>query len=373
MKKLFSLLMVCLLVVSVMPMVFAEEAEIGGDVDVDITTTCTAPEIFLDPTARVWNPNDQTIYTAGEYGLEVTNAYGEIGYEVSERGNYIFTGETITYYVAVYDEDGEDDIDPTNVQLLVGGIPVGSCAEVDMAALGITDTYLTDHFSLNEAYVTGTNDGDYEFYACTLIVQGAWSGEVPVSVEVTDTCGSTTVPSLWTDLLNFNPTLSLTLTGGPISFGSVEEGTTALSNTIYIANNATVGSGVIMDMYIASDDYFTDPINPGAICPTGNGIRYDQFSYYATKGSLDSGENNGITNVGLGEDTGICEAGADEFVTLPSHSGNIDDMCRVLDVDEDASFLTQGADMSFTFKLDVPTTCQGSFTGGSFHFVGRVV
>jgi len=71
-----------------------------------------------------------------------------------------------------------------------------------------------------------------------------------------------------------------------------------------------------MDMYIASDDYFTSS-DPNAICPTGNGIRYDRFSYWATKGSLNSGINNGAYD-GLSETS--CEAEDDEFTILPSHS-----------------------------------------------------
>ena len=46
------------------------------------------------------------------------------------RQNYVFTGETIDYYVLVNDTDGASDIG--NVQLTVGGIPVGLCAPVDI-------------------------------------------------------------------------------------------------------------------------------------------------------------------------------------------------------------------------------------------------
>lgn len=68
-----------------------------------------------------------------------------------------------------------------------------------------------------------------------------------------------------------------------------------------------------------------------------------------------------------------CAADPDEFTQLPSHSGEIGDMCRIINHEMAASSLIQGQSMSLTFQLDVPTPCEGSFTDGSFHFVGRVV
>ena len=64
--------------------------------------------------------------------------------------------------------------------------------------------------------------------------------------EASSSCTPQTVVSAETDLLNFNPTLALTLTGGPISFGTVAPGSTAISNTIYVGNDAEAGSGVVI-------------------------------------------------------------------------------------------------------------------------------
>jgi hypothetical protein len=422
MKKILTLMAIFLLTFGAMPVVFAEEAEIGGGIDVGVGGTCEAPEIFVDPTARIWNPNDQTFYTADEWGtviLSTEHPYafagyaGDSGYIVPERQNYVFTGETLTYYIAIYDEDGEADIVNANTQLLFDGIAVGACAPIAdgaiatalVANVGIVnkeeaDQYVNDHFSIpgdiavdfgGAVAVDGTEDDtDYKFFACTLIGQAGWTDEVAISVQTTDggdsACSATpnTVESLWSDLVNFNPTLGLTLTGGPIDFGAVEEGTTAVSSTVYVENTAEDGSGVMMDMYIAGDDYFTDPTpGSGALCPTGNGIHHSNFHYYATKGSLNSGDNDGVFD-GLGVTDGtddpwdaavleLCDADVDEFTRVPSHSGDIGDMCRMINAGRGDSFLAQGADMSVTLKLDVPATCQGDFTSGDFHFVGRVI
>ena len=379
MKKLFSVLASLILVLSMLPVVFAEEAEIGEGADIDVTEDCVPPIIYTDPTARVWNPNDQTIYTATAYGIPIPNVYGILGYSVPSRQNYAFTGETLTYIVAVYDEDGEEDID--EVTLLVDGDEVGSCAQLTEPIA--PDAYINDHFNIpydvdDEEYTFGVTDDLFNFYACTLIVQSGWTDQLEVSVRATDgdldVCAgsATTVESAWTDLINFNPELALALTGGPIEFGSVEPGSEAVSNTVYLENTAEEGSGVVMDMYIAADDYFTDPDTPTAICPTGNGIIYSNFRYYATKGSLNSGLNNNVFPV-LGETLPSCVADLDEFTPLPSDSGDIQDMCHIINWFPGGSLLTQGSEMSLTFKLSVPDPCEGHFTDGQFRFVGRVV
>ncbi|MFH1053823.1 MAG: hypothetical protein V1740_05400 [Candidatus Woesearchaeota archaeon] len=217
-----------------------------------------------------------------------------------------------------------------------------------------------------------------------MIAQSGWNTEKAVQVQVTDgALGNcmypNTVISSWSDWINFNPGLDIIFEGGPVDFGTVEAGTAAVSNTVYVRNAAENGSGVVMDMYLASDDYFTDPNNPNAICPTGNGIKFDQFRYYATKGSVNSGPNNNMFNnlathtSPFEECVDIQDGDWDEYVQLPSHSGDIKDMCHIINWIYEGSLLTQGSEMSVTFKLMVPAPCQGNFTQGQFHLVGRVV
>ena len=416
MKRLFSILAALVLVIAIMPFVIADGAEIGEGVDIDVAEDCVPPVIYVDPTARLWNPNDQTFYTAEEYGELIANVYNSsavelTGYNVPARQNYAFTGETLTYMVAVYDEDGEDDIDEVNLR--VDGNLVGSCMQIDDADMlanpGVDTDYINNHFNIpydvdDDLYGNGIANPDtqelFAFYACTLIVQNVWIDELEVSVQVTDgdldVCAATpnTVESRWNDLMNFNPELALDVTGD-IDFGTVEPGSEAISTTMYLLNDAEDGSGVVMDMYIASDDYFTDPTTPDAICPTGNGIRfYDEgadgvfgtdddtgFKYYATKGSINSGNNNAeFEGLGAGDGTGgpsvpgnDCESLVDEYTPLTSHSGHIEDMCRIINYLEQGSLLGQGSEMSITFKMTVPEPCEGHFTDGSFRFMGRVV
>lgn len=395
MKKLLTIMAVMMLLTSVMPLIVADGAGIGGGITVDVdepTPICHEPEIYIDHTARGWNPNDQTVYTADEYGNHIPSKYaGSIDedltdlyskYVVPDRQNYVFTGETMDYYVVVMDEDTDDDI--ASVNLYIGQNQVAPCAPVD---------YTPDE----DAFGVNYNGADGNTYICRLIVDSTWTTPNSITIKVDDDeeCDSGNATLIATgeiDWLNFNPSLAVSLDSTQINFGKVIPGETATSNAIKLKNDAEVGSGVVMDMYIASDDYFTDTNNPNSICGAGNGIRYDKFSYYATKGSINSGTNNAVEE-GLGAGDGspdregdICESNPDEFTTLTSYSGrgenngHIEDMCRIINTQKDASLLTQGASMSITFRLDLtdddvdtPEECHGNFNNGQFHFVGRAV
>lgn len=359
MKRILTLITATLLLLSFAPSVIAEGDDVSGDVSVSVGNE-HVPEVCTDSTQRSWFPNDQTIKIADIYGDYDINDYGYEFYELDARGDYVFTGETLSYYVVVADEDGEDNIE--EVVLRVNGYTAGSCVPLE-------DEYDSDSFDCD---LDDYSADEEQLYMCKLVVQSGWSGSTDINIMAFDEDGLSDT-STWTDRVVFNPPLSINLAGS-ISFGAVEPGESVTSNSVFLEN---VGSdGVVMDMYIASDDYFTDPdglVAGGpkpAVCGDGNGIPYTSFNYYATKGSLDSGENDN-NFPGLGDN--ICDADVDEYTPLPSHSGDIEDMCRIINHREEGSFLTQGQSMSLTFQLDVPEPCEGEFTDGQFHFVGRVV
>ena len=246
MKKLFSawiaMSIALVLTLFVMPIVLAEEFELGGGVNVDAGIDgCVPPEIYTDHTARGWYPNDQTRLTAGIYGaLEVGGKFNLTSptydrYTLSERMNYVFTGETLQYYVVVVDQNGDSDID--SVQLLVGGSPVGSCLDVGDDTFNDTVGVIAfkgENGLLLGEYPTGYNDLIMDSYVCTLIVASSMTTEAAVAIRVTDggeqVCElqPNIVDSIDTDLINFNPTLTLSLIGGPVDFGGVVSGSTAI-------------------------------------------------------------------------------------------------------------------------------------------------
>ena len=390
MKKLLSSLVMAFLLVGVfasISLVIADGDDVGigiGVITEQPTTTCYNSTIAMDNTARGWYPNDQTIYTSDIYGTPDAGGKYNCGVEYdryanSVRQNYVFAGETVDYYVLVSDSNGVNDID--NVQItLDDGTAIGACAAINLSGQGVPSCGVAyDAAAFGKAFDSATD----KVYICKFIVPQSppnWAkGEQEIRVQVTDGanlnlgCTPTTVELDEADKLYLNPTLSLKA-DGMVQFGTVSPGTVATSNSIYLENEniGQENSGVVMDVYIASDDYFTDSTTPGtALCPTGNGIKYDRFSYYATKGSLNSGANDN-QYYALGETDG-CKANDDEFTTLPSHSGEISDMCRIINWQNGGSLLTQGAEMSIKFRLSVPNPCVGNFDTGQFHFVGRVV
>ena len=85
-------MIITLLVLSVTPLVLAEEGDDDGDVDIPVEEPEEeCPEIYQDHTQRSWYPNDQTIYTATEYGTPYTNCYGDAYFDAdTNTWHYIY-------------------------------------------------------------------------------------------------------------------------------------------------------------------------------------------------------------------------------------------------------------------------------------------
>jgi hypothetical protein len=359
--------------------VSADEGDPGigsGNITINVTeppVICYDPEIYLDNTARGWNPKSSGKAIADYYGTLDAGGKYDCGsdhdrYFLPERQNYVFEGENLYYYVLIRDLNNVSDINSTWVS--VNDTLEQACTEINFSS---QCNISIDYSSFG---ITGFNATTDKTFFCTFTIKNETlrKGRMNVSISTQDKCNGTIVKSPQLDFINFNPSLSLTLTRfSTISFGTVTPGSIATSNSVYLKNSGDLGT--ILDIYIDSEDSFTDP-NPtnNTICPTGNGIKYDRFSYYATKGSINSGMNdNSWYGVGKSNSTGLCKTNQDEFTNLTSHSGNIGDMCRVINWAREGSFLTQGAEMSITFRLNVPNPCSGHFTNGQFYFVGKII
>jgi len=370
--------------------VFADNPVDGG-FDINVTLppqTCYAPEIYIDSTARGWHPDSLNLDISEVYGsfedggkyncTKDTSTDDDFDrYILPERQNYIFDGERLFYFVLVRDRNGVGDINRTFTQ--VGG---NSNFERTCEPIYFNNTCYNP-IDLASFGINNFNSTTDQTYVCRVNPENSTSmkGKMNVSIYSLDYCNSTLVASSQTDYISFNPSATLELTNSMIHFGNVYPGTIATSNSIYLRNkgNNENSSGVIMDIYLASDDYFRDisSSNATAVCPTGNGLEYSQFSYYATKGSLNSGANDN-TFSGLGRNVtrinGNCTARTDEFTPMVASSSSVvGDMCRVINWNRAGSFLTQGAEMSITFRLDVPSNCTGRFTNGNFHFIGKII
>lgn len=333
----------------------------------------TIPKVFVGR-QELFTPSNQTYNTSIYFGANITNGHGDSGILLPMRQNYFFTGEKITYYVVVMDGEGSSTINETHIYLknTTDIIDAGVCANV-------TDFSYTGDFTFfdyNDNLMPAYDPLYMRSFVCNITVQD-WIGEKWVYAGAIDAAGNAANSSM-IEYIYFNPSISIVV-DGTINFGSVAQGTTSISNTVYIKNvdlgyNIN-GSGIVVDMYISSDDLFTDPFNPLSTCGNYSGFHHSFLSYYATKGSFNSGYNTNLySGMGLSTNTS-CVADNSGFTPMPAtnSSNELSNMCRIINWDIDGSLLSQGSEMSLTFKADIPNPCSGTFINGQFYFIGEVI
>ena len=376
--KTYTILVMALLVMAIMPVVMADSAgdNIGVDIGIDEPEpeANVCPAIYQDNTQRSWYPNNQNYPTAIKYGSCGPNLYGDQACQLTERGNYVFEGETLTYYVIVEDKNGDDDIE--DVDLLLEGALDGDCGTVAIPTTGFPTEYPTWAQYAAAKFGVTWNEDTMDLYRCQIIVDDLVDYDVLISIQAEDEeCSGSGATVEDKEYMDFNQEVDINL-DGTVSFAQAVPGSTALSSIVQVENSGDTK----LDTYIAASTYFTDPTDPDeAICPTGAGIHHSNFAYQARIGSINSGLNNNAFP-GLGDNSGLCSARADEFTALPSFVGNpngddaqISYMCRIINFARTASFLSPGDEMSLQFKLSVPNPCKGNYQTGNFYVVGRVI
>src|SRR3989344_8993034 len=92
-----------------------------------------------------------------------------------------------------------------------------------------------------------------------------------------------------------NPIIALTINDS-IKFNELTPGKTIYSNEILVENNADMGSGVVLDMFISGTDFYSS--ENFSYCPDKYKLGLDRFSYfaelenYSTINDLKIGRNN---------------------------------------------------------------------------------
>ncbi|MBT4859085.1 hypothetical protein HON49_08000 [archaeon] len=227
-----------------------------------------------------------------------------------------------------------------------------------------------------------------QWYECILTVEPPqidpemWHGQYFVSAVATDLDG------LWDEFAEneywfFNPVVSLGITGD-VNFGIVRPGATVISDPVVVTNAAEVGSGVLLDMFIAGTDFY-DPTHSGATCPISNVLRLMEnpgtidetgFRYYATSGAYNTCEHPG--------NSGVLAADAQCYVGIPYYIGGAGDsgnnnFQRIIAQNTGGPYfpgnvLSPGANMVLNFKLALPEPCNGGpFSDGEFKFFGEAI
>jgi len=376
MKKILSVLATLILVLAVLPSTIGVST--GGGVDIEIT-----PEEF-DP--MIWLCDSRVVYDDYTEPGRVTGG----GDELLERmNNYAFEGEQIKWEVLVMDKNGVEKIEDVYVT-------VDDEKEVNCEFNEVLDPQDNIDSSCNARideekfdFVPDGYDNVFASYTCTLTVETPESdtmqGEVWIVPVVTDLDGADIEADEWEKWF-LNPIIGLAVEGD-VLFDDVRPGTSAYSSTITVSNDgmgstgADEGSGVILDMFISGTDFY-DNDNYGTKCPTSNQLSLSAFRYYATNGAYSTSDDSEIDSAGSvvrdSDDEGYVNI---EYGIGFNNPSPFYDNAEIIQAGPalpggyyGANLLAQGAEMSITFRLDLPVPCNAdNFDDGDIYFWGEAV
>ena len=357
-QKIIAAMMTLLLVIGLTP-VFA--VDVGTGVGIDLETADFAPRVFLSGDVRdVDNDNTPTRAAMGAgdplAGLRVNN--------------YAFEGEKVTWSVLVFDRNGIETL--TSNPVVTVGPTQGEGNDVESLCDVSAGQPAEAFASYNVRDADGTAVAAFDAstmrtYTCILSVESpdSMDGEFWVTVEATDSSGlmgTARENEFWW----FNPVIALDIDGA-LDFGTVQPGSVSYSSTLAVGNDASPGSGVLLDMFISGTD-FHDPVSSSAKCDTTNELDLDAFSYLATNGAHSSALTGQAADA-EGYDTipdGIRITEAQRIIGGELYPGAPIELAS-------GNVLSPGAEVSVTLKLTLPNPCNGDFTDGSIFFWGEAV
>jgi len=355
MKKLLTILLAALMVISLLPLVAANGVDAG--IGVVITPEQFAPRVYMDPNTRVVEDD------CNEEGQT-----SDCGDKLVERiENYAFEGETVEWDILVWDKNGVEKISDVYVQVLQDG---QNSSFMEANCRLETDTGMHGLSLYEGEELLQWNIDTMRWYECKLTVEtpASMHGQYMIKAGAVDVSGLSAEVAEG-EYWFFNPTIALGINGG-IAFGTVRPGATVKSTTLTIGNAAEAGSGVLLDMYIAGTDFY-DPSHSGAMCPDSNVLKLENFKYYASNGAYNTCNNDDIdaecydsipyyqTGAGAAPNNNMDEIIEGTPSAYGYNAGNV---------------LSPGAEISINFKLAVPVPCNGgSFSQGQIKIFGEAV
>jgi len=354
-KLLLSLLVMSVLVLSVIPGVFATFASSGQVVS--ITTEDFAPE--------VWQCDDRVVY---DDATEPGRVSGD-GINMVERlNNYAFEGEQIRWKVLVLDKNGIEKVG--DVYMTVDGYKEANCRlDHVLSAQEQIDSSCNARI-LEEELDTPGYENVAAYYDCLFTVETVESmyGPADITVEVTD-IDTETGAMVEMEHWFLNPNIRLAIEGD-IAFEDVRPGTSAYSDMVKVGNDADADSGVMLDMFISGTDFY-DSDNSGAKCGTSNQLKLGNFAYKATSGAY-------ATKQGVTADTDVSgyrdiKYGIGFNDPTPFYYNNEILPAQQVGPYYTANVLAPGAEMSLTFRLNLPEPCNGDFDKGQIFFWGEAI
>ena len=364
MKKLYSVFMMALLVLSVMPAVMA--VSVGSGITPDIETEDFEPLVWMCDNRVVYDDATEP----GRISLD--------GEEMVERiNNYAFEGEQISWDILVMDKNGIEKIE--DVFATVGDVQgMGNDIEVNcQRTSGHTRLPSSCNARILEEELHEFDSDVMDYYQCTFTVETPDSmyGEYWITVEAVDLDGlSGTMHE--NEYWFLNPVIALSI-DGDMTFEDVRPGTSSYSETLLVGNDADDGSGVMLDMFISATDFY-DSSSSGAMCPTTNQLSLGAFSYFATNGAYSTADDAMVDVVDADR---ACDAEGYCNIEYGLGFNNPDpfyDNAEILQAPAvgpyyAANALAPGAEMALTFRLDLPEPCNGDFDTGSVYFWGEAI
>lgn len=421
-KRMLSVLISALLVISLMP--FVRGVSIGEGIGIDIT-----PEEFP---VKIWQCDKRVVVEdCVEEGRKSDCTDGL----VERIQNYAFEGEQIEMKVLVMDKNKIEEVE--DVVMTIGTTQgVGNDIEVECQRIDYSRETIPKSCEARilEEKLTGFDSNIMAFYKCRFTVETPESmeGEHFLTVEVIAADSEATISE--NEFWFFNPVVALSIDGA-VEFEDVRPGTVAYSSTILVGNDAEEGSGVLMDMFISGTDFY-DPDSSGARCPDTNQLQLSNSirspsNIGSTGGADDADGPNGPAGSGTGQSGPhhrlACEAGGDGLTS----DTNADHLCyyatngaystvgapnadaegyvpivygdiftrdfyndaEIINENFDNGFgslnlgtfggipanyhngnvLSPGAEIALNFKLGLPEPCVGNFNEGDIFFWGEAI
>src|SRR3989344_2214976 len=366
-QKLIATLMTLLLVIGLTP---ALAVDVGVGIGIDMETEEFAPLIWMDPDSRI------VLDDGVEPGRNSTD-----GTRLGEReNNYAFEGEQVVWEVLVMDKNGIEKI--SDVFVTIGptqgiGNSIEANCDLDHVTTDVENVSRFNARILEERIVLGDAD-TMGVYDCILTVETPDSmvGEFFVTAEVEDLDGLSNIfdeNEFWF----FNPVIALSI-DGTLDFGTVRPGSNSYTPTFLLGNDAELGSGVLLDMFISGTNFF-DPSSSGAKCPVTNELALSNIRYFASKGAYSSSNDARETTDAQLEDyiaipLGARITDADEILC----TGTLRTEVAGCGYNEVATYspgnvLSPGSEVALTFRLALPEPCNGDFSSGSIFFWGEAV
>jgi hypothetical protein len=390
MKKLLSLSVMALLVLSVMPVVMAAGigAGFGGDIIVEefkpIVWQCD-DRILTEDYYQPWRTTDC------ESECKNVDQCGKVCQEKSEEcdlcmqeclitceelderaGNYLFEGEKYQIDVVVFDKNKIDTVDAELI--LNDGEYTINCVKIEACDL---DCFAECNARIDEETITEFDETTMQAFRCTLTAFDSehMPGDLyDLTVEACDNDDQGGQCSTYDEIspIFINPLIMLGV-DGDLDFSDVRPGTSSYSQII-LENEAE--GGVLLDMFITGKNWPATDTDMGRCYDPHtkdleNYLSLGAFSYYAENGAYSTRDDKqkdsnyglvtrgkdaeGYVNINYQMETGFTTEMFDDAEILQA-GGNV-----VGNKGYRANVLSPGGVMALTFRLDLPEPCYGEF------------